>query len=342
MKYTLNKLDSNVRTTNNFKINDITLDLDLPDTYSFHEFKSNYPIESTVIDKDITSRIGLTFNKYLNIDINLDKYSNNKDIILEYDFNGNDNLIVNFNINYLENSNGNIIIRFKSIDNNKHICFYKENLINKENSSGDITIINMLNDNSYMFTSIENSVLDNSNITHNIIDIGGSIRISNILSKTYNYSNNIFNNIYIGLGESTIDSYYYLDNIGNNSFNNLIVEGVLNDNSNKNFRGIIDLESGASSSRGIEGENCILLSDTARSRSLPVLLCGEENVEGAHGVSTGKIDQDKLFYIMSRGYSRKEAEKLIVMSRFNNILNNISNEGIRSELYEYIENLLTK
>lgn len=340
MKYTLNKLDSNVRTTNNFKINDITVDLDLPDTYSFHDFKSNYPIESTVIDKEITSRIGLTFNKYLNIDINID--NSKDDIILEYDFSGNDNLVVNFNINYLDNSNGNIIIKFKSLDNNKHICFYKENLINKENSNGNITIINMLNDNSYMFTSILNSVLDNSNITHNIIDIGGSIRISNIFGKTYKYANNIFNNIYIGLGNSTIDSYYYLDNIGNNSFNNLVVEGVLNDDSNKNFRGIIDLESGASSSRGIEGENCILLSDRCRSRSLPVLLCGEENVEGAHGVSTGKIDQDKLFYIMSRGYNRKEAEKLIVMSRFNNILNNISNEEIRSELYEYIENLLTK
>lgn len=340
MKYTLNKLDSNVRTTNNFKINDITVDLDLPDTYSFHDFKSNYPIESTVIDKEITSRIGLTFNKYLNIDINID--NSKDDIILEYDFSGNDNLVVNFNINYLDNSNGNIIIKFKSLDNNKHICFYKENLINKENSNGNITIINMLNDNSYMFTSILNSVLDNSNITHNIIDIGGSIRISNIFGKTYKYANNIFNNIYIGLGNSTIDSYYYLDNIGNNSFNNLVVEGVLNDNSNKNFRGIIDLESGASSSRGIEGENCILLSDRCKSRSLPVLLCGEENVEGAHGVSTGKIDQDKLFYIMSRGYNRKEAEKLIVMSRFNNILNNISNEEIRSELYEYIENLLTK
>lgn len=340
MKYTLNKLDDNVRTTNNFKINDITVDLDLPDTFSFHDFKSNINLNNTIIDKDITSRIGLTFNKYLNIDIDVDNCD--EDIILEYEFNNNDNLICNFNINYLDNSNRNIIIKFKSNDNNKHICFYKENLINKENSTGNITIINMLNDNSYMFTSIENEVLDNSTITHNIIDIGGTIRISNVLSKTYKYSNNNFNNIYIGVGESIIDSYYYLENIGIHSNNNLVVEGVLNDNSKKNFRGIIDLISGAAKSRGIEGENCILLSDTCRSRSLPVLLCGEEDVEGAHGVSTGKIDQDKLFYIMSRGYNRKEAEKLIVMSRFNNILNNISNESIREELYSYIENLLTK
>ena len=338
MKYTLNKLDENVRTTNNFKINDITVELDLPDTYSFHDFKSNITINSKVVEEDITSRIGLTFNKYLNIDLDVSE----EDIILEYEFNNNDILICNFNINYLNNSTGNIIIKFKSNDNNKHICFYKENLNNIENSNGNITVINMLNDNSYMFTSIENEVLDNSTITHNIIDIGGSIRISNIFSKVNKYSSNNFNNIYIGLGESIIDSYYYLENNGVSSNNNLVVEGVLNDNSKKNFRGIIDLLSGASKSKGIEGENCILLSDTCRSRSLPVLLCGEEDVEGAHGVSTGKIDQDKLFYIMSRGYNKKEAEKLIVMSRFNNILNNINNEDIREELYNYIENLLTK
>ena len=330
MKYTLNKLDDNVHTTNNFKVNDIVVDLDLPDTYNFHDFKCNINLKSSIIDKDITSRIGLTFNKYLNIDIDV----LNEDILLEYEFINNDSLICNFNINYKENSTGNIIIKFKSLDNTKHICFYKENLINKENSTGNITIINMLNDNSYMFTSIENNLLDNSNSCHNIIDIGGSVRIK--------YSHNTFNNIYIGFGDSIIDNYYYLENNGVSSNNNLVVEGVLNDTSKKAFKGVIDLVSGASNSKGIEGENCILLSDTCRSRSLPVLLCGEEDVEGAHGVSTGKIDQDKLFYIMSRGYNKKEAEKLIVMSRFNNILNNISNEAIREELYNYIENILTK
>ena len=97
MKYTLNKLDENVRTTNNFKINDITVDLDLPDTYSFHDFKSNITINSKVVEEDITSRIGLTFNKYLNIDLDVSE----EDIILEYEFNNNDILICNFTINYL-------------------------------------------------------------------------------------------------------------------------------------------------------------------------------------------------------------------------------------------------
>ena len=52
---------------------------------------------------------------------------------------------------------------------------------------------------------------------------------------------------------------------------------------------------GSSNSIGKENENCLLLSDSSISRSLPMLLCHEENVEGAHSVSTGKINKyDKL------------------------------------------------
>ena len=51
-----------------------------------------------------------------------------------------------------------------------------------------------------------------------------------------------------------------------------------------------------------ENEYCMLLSDNAKSISLPMLLCGEEDVEGNHGVASGKVNRDELLYIMSRGF----------------------------------------
>ena len=69
-----------------------------------------------------------------------------------------------------------------------------------------------------------------------------------------------------------------------------------------------------------------------------MLLCHEENVEGAHGVASGKIDEKKLFYIMSKGISKKEAEKLIIKANFNKILNNIEDEKLKNEIIELIEN----
>ena len=70
---------------------------------------------------------------------------------------------------------------------------------------------------------------------------------------------------------------------------------------------------------------------------MPLLLCGEENVVGSHGVSSGKVDIDKLFYIMSRGYSKKDAERVILLANFNSILKSISDSNIRSNILNLLE-----
>ena len=198
-----------------------------------------------------------------------------------------------------------------------------------------------MNDNSTNFIAIENDVLKQSSITHNIIDLNSKLRVYNIYSNVYENANNYINNIYLGNNTNIIDMNYYLNNIGENSKNIMRVEGTLTDNSSKTFRGTIDFLEGSNNSIGDESENCILLSDEATSRSLPQMLCHEENVSGTHGVSSGKIDEDKLFYIMSHGYSKKEAEKLIIMSKFKNILNEINNSEIQEQIQYMIEDKLS-
>ena len=79
----------------------------------------------------------------------------------------------------------------------------------------------------------------------------------------------------------------------------------------------------------------MLLSDTAKSLALPMLLCSEEDVEGNHSSSAGKVGEKELFYIMSRGFEYKDAMKLMVRAKFNNILENIKDEEVKNEiLYE--------
>ena len=79
------------------------------------------------------------------------------------------------------------------------------------------------------------------------------------------------------------------------------------------------------------------MSDKAKSKSLPVLLCGEEDVEGSHGVSSGKVDESKLFYLMSRGFSEKQAKRLIISANLTKIINNIPDELIKEEVNEYLD-----
>lgn len=339
MEYILNKLP--VKTTNNFKVNDLKIDLEIPDIKNRSGFvidNNKLDITQEVINKKMVSKIGLEFSKFLNINITIPKNTKiDESIILEYDFNDDDSLVDMLNINYEENSLCNLVIIYKSNDNGNHFHHLLSKIKGGTNSRGNITYINLLNDVSNNFVAIENDLLDNSFITNNVIDIGANLKVNNIYSDTYKEATSCLNNIYLGFRENIIDMNYYMNNIGENSKNIMRVEGAIDDNTKKVFRGTIDFKGGCKGSIGDENENCVLLSDNVISRSLPQMLCHEEDVVGSHGVSSGKVDEDKLFYIMTHGYSKKEAEKLIVMANFSKILNNINDKEIREEIISIIE-----
>ncbi|MBQ8131335.1 MAG: SufD family Fe-S cluster assembly protein [Bacilli bacterium] len=345
MKYTLNKLHE--KTTNNFKINDITLDFELPEIKSFHDYEivsnelEKIKIEISEKEVEVTSKIGLTLPKTKVVKLTIPKYVEIREpIIITYNFKENDSLVDTFEVTFEESSSADIILKYKSLDNGTHFHHYKEVLVNEKNSKGSISIVNLLNKNSKNFTAIENKTYENANITHNIIDLNGEIRLTNIDSESVEYkSTNTVNNVYIGKEKQVIDMNYYLKNTGRETNNQLKVEGSLNEESRKNFRGTIDFVKGCNNSIGEENENCVLLSNKVVARSLPELLCGEEDVQGAHGISSGKVDAEKLFYIMSRGYSKKEAEKIIIIANFTSIINEIKDDTTKEEILKEIENI---
>ena len=84
----------------------------------------------------------------------------------------------------------------------------------------------------------------------------------------------------------------------------------------------------------------MLLSDTAKSIALPMLLCTEDDVEGNHSTASGKVDESAIFYIMSRGLSYKEAVKLLVKANFNKIIEEIQDEEVRAEILQEIDERL--
>ena len=331
MKYVLN--ETPIRTSNNFKINDFIVDLDIKkDNFSKYEINNINYNES--IKDNFNSKIGLKDDKYLNIDI-----AAKDNIMIKNTFDESNYLVSQININLKENINSNIIILYKS---EKEVFNNSKIVINaKKNSKSNISIINLLNNDSKSLISIENTEEDNSDVTINFIDLGGNLKISNYYGKLDGInSKNNFNNIYMGINDDKIDMNFYLANNNKNTTGYILSNGSLDNNSHKAFKGTIDFIEGSSKSIGEENENCIMLSDTCISRSLPMLLCHEEDVQGAHGVSTGKIDESKLFYLMSKGISENEAKKLIINANFNDIINEITNEEIRQLVTEVIDNKL--
>ena len=336
MKYILN--ESPIKTTNGFNVNNVKVDLDIPRYNIYHDYEIENINSKNIryeLKDNFTSNIGLEHEKYKNVTLDINE-SNNKLLKLIYCFNDQDSLVDNIDINVSKNINVNLFICYKSLNDNTHFHNGNVNVNILENSSLNITILNLLNKQS---VNVESGVINcnnNSTVKLNLIDISGKKRIYNFKSITKEKACSYLNNIYIGKSDELIDLNYHYINEGKESDNNIEVQGLLSDKSIKTFRGTIDFAEGSSKSIGHENENCLLLSNTCISRSLPILLCHEEDVDGAHSVSSGKMDENKLFYLMSRGINEKEAKQLIIKASFNNIINEVPEE-VREEIITRID-----
>ena len=110
--------------------------------------------------------------------------------------------------------------------------------------------------------------------------------------------------------------------------------GVLTGHADKILRGTIDFRRGAKRSVGHESEDVLLFSPAARNRTAPLILCGEEEVEGQHAASIGRLDEAKLYYLRSRGLSEEQARRLMVDARFAPAIEKIPLAALQDEVRE--------
>ena len=78
----------------------------------------------------------------------------------------------------------------------------------------------------------------------------------------------------------------------------------------------------------------LLFSPAARNRTAPLILCGEEEVEGQHAASIGRLDEAKLYYLRSRGLSEEQARRLMVDARFAPAIEKIPLDTLKNEVRE--------
>lgn len=340
--------DTPVRTARNFKINNIEVELDLPEKIA--EFKNVEIInDKSIIDNEV-SNTSLTYGtgkileelnyETANSKIRIQTSNQKEDIIIRYNFDDNNVNLIN-QIEIIANGDTNVIIEYKSQTSLKCLHNGIIRAIANENAKLDVTIVNLLNENSDNFEAIENKLEKNSKVNYTIIDIGGKTSISNYYSNIIGENaDNDLKSIYLGIGEQRKDINYIAELRGTKTNIDIDVQGALKDSAKKNFKGTIDFKKGSKKAKGNENEYCMLLSDKAKSIALPMLLCTEEDVEGNHSTASGKVDEKQLFYIMTRGISYKEAVKLIVKSKFNKIIERILDEELKNEILNEIDKRL--
>ena len=103
---------------------------------------------------------------------------------------------------------------------------------------------------------------------------------------------------YLGQKTQKIDVNLIINHFGKKTNCEIQVDGTLKDAAEKVFRGTIDFKNGASESTGAETENVLLLGDDVINKTIPIILCAEEDVEGSHGAT---IDKEAAEDIMTHG-----------------------------------------
>jgi len=117
----------------------------------------------------------------------------------------------------------------------------------------------------------------------------------------------------------------------------LLYKGALTADSKSVFRGLIKVAEGAQLTDAYQTNRNLLLSKDASAVALPNLEIGADDVRCSHGATVGQVDDTMLFYLMSRGLDREQAERLLVFGFFDEVLERVPGEGVRSRIRESIE-----
>ena len=110
------------------------------------------------------------------------------------------------------------------------------------------------------------------------------------------------------------------------------MRGVLGDEAEKVFRGTIDFKNGAVGAKGAENEEVLLMDEKVRNKTVPLILCAEEDVEGSHGASIGRIDEGQVFYMESRGIPREKIYELMARAKLAQVAAKIGHEATEQRI----------
>ena len=130
---------------------------------------------------------------------------------------------------------------------------------------------------------------------------------------------------------SHIDNHTSVDHIDESSISNEHYKGIIDKESNGVFNGKIYVRQKAQKTNAFQANNNILLSDSAKVNTKPQLEIWADDVKCSHGCTVGQLDEDALFYLMSRGISRKDATSLLLSAFSTDITDKIDDEVIREK-----------
>jgi Fe-S cluster assembly protein SufD len=148
--------------------------------------------------------------------------------------------------------------------------------------------------------------------------------------------------IYIGQGRQHIDHETLQDHQAPHASSNLLFKGALDDEARSVFRGLIRVHPKAQRTDAYQTNRNLVLSAKARADSLPNLEIQADDVRCSHAATVGQLDEEEIFYLLSRGVPKAEAVRLVVFGFFAEVLDQLPMDGVREELLRVVERKLAR
>lgn len=137
---------------------------------------------------------------------------------------------------------------------------------------------------------------------------------------------------YLASGTQQRDFNYIIRHRGRKTVSNMDANGVLTGTSKKCLRGTIDLIHGAKGAEGNERETVLLASKGVDNKTVPNILCDEDDVAGNHGATIGHVRPDQLFYAACRGLSQEQTEALFLSAKLEDAALRSPNDAVRANV----------
>jgi Fe-S cluster assembly protein SufD len=146
--------------------------------------------------------------------------------------------------------------------------------------------------------------------------------------------------VYFGDGDQHFDFRTLQDHAAPNCTSDLLSKGALRDRSRAVYSGWVLVRPGAQKTNAFQTNRNIVLSDQAKADSIPNLEIEANDVRCGHAASVGPVDQDQVFYLESRGIPADEAERLILTGFFQEVLDRVTLDEVRTGVEQAIQDEL--
>ncbi len=244
-------------------------------------------------------------------------------------------------IHALKGSEITVIMEYDSDTDAKGFIGIQTRLLAEEGAKINLIKVQMLSEGIMHFDDIGGVCEDKASIDSIGMQLGalntwGGCRVT-LLGRKSKFNNHTG---YLCRHKQTYDMNYVADQMGEKTESEMIFRGVLLDEAQKIFRGTLDFKSGSAGSVGDEQEDTLLLSPDVVNRTMPMILCQEEDVDGRHGATIGQLGDDTLFYMQSRGIGEEEAKRLMIRARMESIARMIPDEALIIRIQQFIRTIL--